>query len=46
MSRILVGIAVLMFALVGLELEPHQLDDFDLLGVGLACWAASAWPAK
>ena len=40
-SRALLLVAVVLFVLVGFEVEPSALSEVDLLGFGLAFFAAS-----
>lgn len=40
-SKLLLLVAVILFVLVGFEVEPESLRNIDLLGFGLAFFAAS-----
>lgn len=40
-SKILLLIAVILFVLVGFKVNPEALNSIDLLGFGLAFFAAS-----
>ena len=40
-SRALLVVAIVLFVLVGFQVEPEALSEIDLLGFGLAFFAAS-----
>ena len=40
-KQILLAVAIVLFALVGFEVEPKALEDVNLLGFGLVFLAAS-----
>jgi hypothetical protein len=40
-SKVLLLIAVILFVLVGFKVEPEALSSIDLIGFGLAFFAAS-----
>lgn len=44
MSIVCLLIAIVLFVLVGFKVEPDALNDIDLLGFGLAFFAASFFP--
>ena len=44
MSLICLVIAIVLFVLVGFKVNPEALNSIDLLGFGLAFFAASFFP--
>ena len=44
MSLICLVVAIVLFVLVGFKVNPAALSDIDLLGFGLAFFAASFFP--
>jgi len=44
MGTFLLFIGIILFVLVGFKVDPPALKSIDLLGFGLACFAASFFP--
>ena len=44
LQKALLIVAVFLFVVVGLDIEPNEIEGkYDLIALGLACFAASTW---